>query len=145
MSLKKLLENPWKYLPGTSLVEYGSSKDTSSSLKRLGKMLGHLIYFGATLWYLINSAQNGPNPFKWREGQIDAVEYDNIYTQAIKCVDRDEISGLSNLSEINELYSRAGVNTKVGFQKKRAIAEFPKLSKKDLESVVQSCKSDKQK
>ncbi len=149
MSLGNALKNSWKALPFVSLLRSDPLKD--ATLKGVGKALGHAVYAVAApmvpIVYLTGSLAFGTsNPSRWseivKERQGESQEYNMLEDQATRCVEKDGIPGLSNLGEVNELYSRAGVSPEVGFYSKKAIADFPRLTREDLERAVQNCNTE---
>lgn len=98
------------------------------------------------------------NPTKWvevvRDDKRENQEYSTLVDEVTQCVNRDNIEGYS-FNELNELYRRAGVELNleetsfnINFQagwintSTGAIIEVPKLTKQDLQKVVESCEAE---
>lgn len=113
------------------------------NLKNIGKYFVGIIL--GTL--ILGSAQYGtPSPLRWieveRQIKRERQEYNKLYSMAVKCVEKDKIAGLTSLEEINELYSRAGIKINLNptfWEPETLKLKFPKLTRGDLEKVVQSC------
>lgn len=152
MDFTKTLKKSWNYLPCVSFVRNEEKVERGESLPSRGKFWGHLAYAMAPFVYLISSFVIGtPNPLNWNEiagqRQREVQEYNILANQATNCVGGED--GF-NIPEMNELSRRAEINFRapesfgVNFRNKSFyIFEFPGLTKKDLEKVVQSCEAEK--
>ena len=139
MNLKNTLKNSWKALP---VVSFASILGT---------------------YGIVSILMGTPNPKTWHDKSKEIQGYNRLYNQAVKCIEKDGVYGLS-LNEVGELYSRAGIDFKVpemrGFKKGfnlrgnlmygnfyRPDARFdgPELKKAHLEKVVKSCETGEEK
>ena len=142
MSFKDKLKNSWKYLPVGSAVAYVNEIRRKNEVDSNGKVLFHTAYPAIVFGFLVASLMYGtPNVKKWPEiaehGERARQEYNELYDQAVRCVEQDGISGL-NLNELGELYSRAGVNVGVNpnLDPRAVTFRLPRLTRKNLEKVV---------
>jgi len=143
MTAKNIAGKVWKILPFISLVESLKKIERGGvSIKNVSRSLRHLVYGSIIFTYLMASAMLGTsNPLNWNEAYQETSRggkiWNKLYDRATNCVKQDGNPGLTTLDEINEFYKRAGI--KVDFNPRTGELTLPRLSKKDLETVIQNC------
>lgn len=150
MTLKNIRRKIWNGLPVVSLFRY-CNKYVSGEYDSLGKCFGHSVYSMLPFVYLVTSLLAGtPNISRWNEireqSQREKQEYNSLYNKVVECVDRDGIEGLTSLAEIDELYSKAGIDVRdIDFDPRRGLTinrSLPNIKGNDLKKVVASCESE---
>ncbi len=118
---------------------------TFESLGKTSPIVYSLILGAGLMAYGLNTEKN------WTK---ERQEYNQLYNQAVECVEQDGNPGLSSQAEINELYRRAGVSPIDVNSFSKAISlvfssdesprvDFPALKKQNLETIAQSCRKEK--
>jgi hypothetical protein len=146
-----------KFLPVGSFVNY--SYRAAKGLIKQSELKGLLHFFYAIIPFAYGFsalAYDSLNPVDWwntvvetnQKSQQEAQFYSDTWFKAADLVDTDGVRGITNLSELDDLYSRAGIGTTfdndylslVGNRQGVAYFNFkaPELTLTDLEKVIDS-------